>query len=137
MAQSVSFTTTIHPPAQQGVEGATPMRILDTAVITQLGTDLGDRAFVDHFLGTYLRMLPARVERVLFALEAEDHDDLMDAVLSLRTSATTVGAIALADLAQDVEEHVRVADTVGARRAVRRLSSTARQTSQALADIAS
>ena len=113
------------------------MRILDTAVITQLGTDLGDRAFVDRFLGTYLRMLPARVERVLFALEAEDHDDLMDAVLSLRTSATTVGAVALADLAQDVEEHVRVADTVGARRAVRRLSSTARQTSRALADIAS
>ncbi|MEP7738841.1 Hpt domain-containing protein [Nocardioides sp. 31GB23] len=113
------------------------MRVLDTAVITQLGTDLGDRAFVGRFVGTYLRMLPGRVGRVLTALETEDHDDLMDAVLSLRTSASTVGAVALASLAQDVEQHVRAGDTVGARRAVRRLSSTAQQTCQALAGVAS
>ncbi len=61
------------------------------------------------------------------------HDDLMDAVLSLRTSATTMGATALASLAGDVEQHVRLADTVAARRAVRRLPGAARQTCQALA----
>ncbi len=109
------------------------MSILDTAVITQLGDDLGDRAFVEHLVGTYRRMLPGRVERVVTALEAGDLDALMDAVLSLRTSATTMGATALATLAEDVEQHVRVADTVAARRAVRRLPGTAKRTCQALA----
>ena len=108
------------------------MSVLDTAVITQLGTDLGDPAFVQRLVATYRRMLPGRVDRVA-ALEADDHDDLMDAVLSLRTSATTMGATALASLAGDVEQHVRLADTVAARRAVRRLPGAARQTCQALA----
>lgn len=109
------------------------MCILDATVITQLGDDLGDRAFVDRLVATYRRMLPGRVERVVAALEAGDLDALMDAVLSLRTSATTMGATALATLAQDVEQHVRVADTVAARRAVRRLPGTAEKTSLALA----
>lgn len=112
------------------------MSILDAAVITQLGTDLGDPAFVQRLVGTYRRMLPGRVERVITALEADDHDDLMDAVLSLRTSATTVGATALASLAGDVEQHVRGADTEAAHRAVRRLPGTARQTCRALAGTA-
>lgn len=108
------------------------MTVLDTAVIARLGTDLGDPCFVRRFVATYRDMLPGRVQRVFSALDTGDSDDLMDAVLSLRTSSTTVGATALAALADDVEQQVRRADPAGARRAVRHLRGTADRTRQAL-----
>lgn len=108
------------------------MSVLDTTVIARLGTDLGDPCFVRRFVATYRDMLPGRVQRVFSALDADDREDLMDAVLSLRTSATTVGATALAALADDVEQQVRRADPAAARRAVRLLRGTADRTSQAL-----
>ena len=112
------------------------MSHLDPQVLEQLAHDLGDTAFAVRFVTTYQAMLPGRVQRVLAALGPEDHEvdqvDLMDALLSLRTSAQAVGASALAALAGEIEEHVRLTDAPAARCVVRRLPELAEHTGRAL-----
>jgi HPt (histidine-containing phosphotransfer) domain-containing protein len=53
-------------------------------------------------------MLDQRVERLHHALNTQDHDDWMDAVLSLKTSSAMAGAAALSELAAELQD--RLAD---------------------------
>ncbi len=51
-------------------------------------------------------MLDQRVERLHHALNTQDHDDWMDAVLSLKTSSAMAGASALSELAAELQDHL-------------------------------
>lgn len=86
--------------------------VLDAEALRRLGDELGDADVLCGFLRRYVAMLDQRVERLERALAAQDHEDWMDAVLSLKTSSALAGARALADLAAGLQaeaEHRRSA----------------------------
>lgn len=78
--------------------------IVDTDVLGRLGDQLGDTEVLCGFIRRYESMLDQRVERLQCALAAQDHEDWMDAVLSLRTSSAMAGAEALSHLAATLQE---------------------------------
>lgn len=78
--------------------------VLDTDALGRLGEQLGDTAVLCGFIRCYEAMLDQRVARLQRALTARDHEDWMDAVLSLKTSSAMAGAEALSGLAADLQE---------------------------------
>jgi HPt (histidine-containing phosphotransfer) domain-containing protein len=82
--------------------------------------------------GRYLRLLPERVRRIAAALHAQDPDEAMDAVLSLKVSSDTLGARELGALGATLERHLRLVDLVAARAASRALVPAAKRLERAL-----
>ncbi len=108
-------------------EGAASMTVFDPSTLHQLVDDPRQRSFVLELAGTFRRMLQARVERVVTAVLAfeADPDESMDAVLSLKVSATMTGARELAELASYLEAALRTLDLPAARAQVRMLPPAA------------
>lgn len=80
--------------------------VLDARVLGRLGEELGDPALLCMFLKRYADLLQARIERLQRALDAHDLADWHDAALSLRTSSTMTGAVALAQLVAELESTI-------------------------------
>lgn len=78
--------------------------VLDADALGRLGEQLGDTDMLCRFIRRYEAMLDQRVERLQRALAARDHEDWMDAVLSLKTSSALAGAEALSTLAAQLQE---------------------------------
>ncbi|REE03714.1 Hpt domain-containing protein [Citricoccus muralis] len=78
--------------------------VLDADALGRLGEQLGDTDMLCRFIHRYEAMLDQRVERLQRALTARDHEDWMDAVLSLKTSSALAGAEALSRLAAELQE---------------------------------
>ena len=106
---------------------------LDVGVLERLVTDLGDRAFVASLIGRFEGLLERRLHRIAVSLETADVDAAMDAVLSLRASAATIGALELLDLASRVEDAVRRLDLAHAAAELPRLHAAAHRCRGALA----
>lgn len=85
-------------------EAMTTAPVLDTDALRRLGEELGDADMLCGFIRRYVAMLDERIERLERALAAQDHEDWMDAVLSLKTSSALAGAQALADLTSGLQE---------------------------------
>jgi HPt (histidine-containing phosphotransfer) domain-containing protein len=80
--------------------------VIDTDALGRLGEQLGDPDVLCGFIRRYEKMLDQRVERLHHALNTQDHDDWMDAVLSLKTSSAMAGATALSQLAAELQDHL-------------------------------
>lgn len=78
--------------------------VLDDTALQRLGEELGDIGILRGFLRRYIALLDQRIDRVEHTLRAGDHDDWMDAVLSLKTSSSQACAIALAERAADLQQ---------------------------------
>lgn len=78
--------------------------VIDTDALGRLREQLGDPEIMRGFLRRYESMLEQRLERLQHALDAQDHDDWMDAVLSLKTSSAMAGATALAHLSAELQD---------------------------------
>lgn len=93
------------------------MSVFDPSTLHLLVEDARERPFVLELAGTFRRMLGARVGRVVSAVLAYDLDaeDAMDAVLSLKVSATMTGAHEIAELATFLEADLRRGDLPSAR----------------------
>ncbi|KQP66864.1 MULTISPECIES: hypothetical protein [unclassified Nocardioides] len=112
--------------------------VLDESVLGELALDLCPASALT-FARTYRRMLPGRVTRVTSVLappaaaatEAADVD-VLDAVLSLGTSAAAVGACCLAEVAQGLARDVRRGDREAARCRLARLRAVTGCTERAL-----
>lgn len=96
-------------------EGIRSMTVFDPSTLHQLVDDAAERAFVLDLARTFRRMLDARVDRVIRGVAGDDPDEAMDAVLSLKVSATMTGARELSYLAAGVETELRRRDLVAAR----------------------
>lgn len=109
------------------------LAVFDPAALAGLTGHPGDdelaRVLVEH----YLRLLPQRLRRVSAALEAEDPDAAMDAVLSLKVSSWTLGAHELGTLAAEVERRLRLPDLAGAYAAAAALAPAASRVERVLA----
>lgn len=77
--------------------------VLDTDALGRLADQLGDPEILCGFIRRYESMLGQRVDRLHHALTAQDHEDWMDAILSLKTSSAMVGAAALSQLTADLQ----------------------------------
>lgn len=76
-------------------------------ILDDLRDELADPVLYRRYVGQYLAIWPSRYGRLISALQAENNDALMDAVLSIKTSAGMLGALRLAKLVNDLEEDVR------------------------------
>lgn len=103
----------------------TPPAVFDPAALVSLTGHADDEEFALVLAGRYLRLLPERVRRVHAALHAEDHDEAMDAVLSLKVSSNTLGAHELATIGAVIERHLRRVDLTGAHAAAGDLAPAA------------
>jgi HPt (histidine-containing phosphotransfer) domain-containing protein len=70
------------------------MPALDPGRLAVMAREAGTSA-ADEFFRTYLRLLPARIDRIADAFARSDPDAAMDAVLSLKVTSSMVGAVHL------------------------------------------
>jgi HPt (histidine-containing phosphotransfer) domain-containing protein len=103
----------------------TPPAVFDPGALVSLTGHADDEEFALVLAGRYLRLLPERVRRVHAALHADDPDEAMDAVLSLKVSSNTLGAHEIATIGAVIERHLRRVDLPGAHRAAGDLSPAA------------
>ncbi|WP_347110080.1 Hpt domain-containing protein [Paenarthrobacter sp. S56] len=83
--------------------------LVDPTALSSLQAELGgDQSIVNTFVRNYVAMLPWRVARLHHALDNLDIEDAMDAVLSLKTSSSMVGAICLRRLATEMEISIKL-----------------------------
>lgn len=80
--------------------------VLDTDALGRLGEHLGDTQMLCGFIRRYESLLDRRVDRLQRALDTQDQDDWMDAVLSLKSSSAMAGATALFQLVSELQDYV-------------------------------
>lgn len=86
--------------------------VLDSSRLRLLAQEVGNKA-AHEFLGTYLRLLPARMARLVGQLASGDIEASMDAVLSLKVTSSMIGAIGLEHYCQALQHQLslgRLAD---------------------------
>lgn len=87
--------------------GCQDLPLVAVGVLEDLKADLAVPDLYREYLGQYLKMWPRRRQRLVSALQAEDGEALLDAALSIKTSAAMVGALRLECLARGIEHAVR------------------------------
>lgn len=70
-----------------------PLPALDRRPLKRLAKEMNSKEAARNFAASYTRLLPQRVDRISHALSAGNSDLAMDAVLSLKTSSSMVGAL--------------------------------------------
>lgn len=110
------------------------MTVFDPTTLHQLVDDAHERPFVLELAGTFRKMLEHRVRRVVEAVLASDPDEAMDAILSLKVSATMTGMRELAELASFIEADLRLLDLPSARSQALMLPAAAHRAEAAIDD---
>ena len=85
--------------------------VFDARAVRSLTGHADDRAFARILVGRFRQLLPLRVRRIARAVQMADLDDAMDAVLSLKASSSTIGAVELHEIAVRVEGHLKGKDS--------------------------
>ena len=89
--------------------------VIDLRIFEQLAGELASPEAARRIVALYLELLDGRIGRLVGACVAGDESTAMDAVLSLKVSSAMVGAVAMRDLAAQVEECLLVGGCVEAR----------------------
>jgi HPt (histidine-containing phosphotransfer) domain-containing protein len=90
-----------------GVRDFSESVLLDPSVLDILGDEIGCRSDTQDFLRTYLEMLPNRLKRIASAVENQNCESALDAVLSLKVTSTMVGALRTEQRCRDLELELR------------------------------
>jgi HPt (histidine-containing phosphotransfer) domain-containing protein len=90
-----------------GVRDFSESLLLDPTVLDILGDEIGCRSDTQDFLRTYLEMLPNRLKRIASAVENQNYESALDAVLSLKVTSTMVGALRTEQRCRDLELALR------------------------------
>jgi HPt (histidine-containing phosphotransfer) domain-containing protein len=88
--------------------------VFDATVVADLTGHADDSEFARVFVSRFRKMLPERLRRIDVALDDQEFAAAMDAVLSLKGAAGTVGAGELFVLGGLVEGHLRRRDFASA-----------------------
>ncbi|OUM44884.1 hypothetical protein [Arthrobacter sedimenti] len=78
--------------------------VLDPRILDDLGTELSSQACAVRFAELFGEMLPQRIRSVEDALAARDEDAAVVALLSLKASASMVGALRLVEASSSALE---------------------------------
>ncbi|MBM6622432.1 Hpt domain-containing protein [Micrococcaceae bacterium RIT802] len=84
--------------------------LVDLAILHDLEQQLDGRSAVLDFVGDFASLWAARYTRVAEALRTGDDEAALDALLSLKASASMVGAIRLAGRAEEIESAMKRGD---------------------------
>jgi HPt (histidine-containing phosphotransfer) domain-containing protein len=88
--------------------------VFDATVVSDLTGHADDAEFAKVFVGRFNKMLPERVARINTGLADQEFAEAMDAVLSLKGAAGTVGAGELFVLGGLIEAHLKRRDFASA-----------------------
>ena len=83
--------------------------ILDDTRLRRLA-DVATADAAEQFAADYREILPARVERLTYTLSLWDTEAAMDAVLSLKTSSSMIGALRMEQICEHLEQALVMAD---------------------------
>lgn len=102
------------PSAGMGpsLEAAGLLPLIDAAVLDELEDELAGSGLAQRFARDYAAMWDLRLARLGTAVDSQDEDSALDAVISLKISSAMVGGIRLAKLAELLEGLIRRGDFV-------------------------
>ncbi|WP_457950869.1 Hpt domain-containing protein [Pseudarthrobacter sp. alpha12b] len=102
------------PPAgaSPALETAALLPLVDAAVLEELEDELAGSGLAQRFARDYAAMWDLRLARLGTAVESQDEDSALDAVISLKISSAMVGGLRLAKLAELLEGVIRQGDFV-------------------------
>ncbi|WP_458111729.1 Hpt domain-containing protein [Arthrobacter sp. R1-13] len=95
--------------ASPSLEGGEP-RWIESAVLDDLEAQMGSRDIVVRFAHDYAQLWVQRHHSLMTAIERQDHQAALDAVLSLKNSSGMVGGLRLAGLAETLEAAIRMGE---------------------------
>ena len=107
-----------HPPsvpagtAAHSLEAAALLPLIDVAVLAELEEELSGSGLAQRFARDYAAMWDQRLSRLGAAVNSQDEDSALDAVISLKISSAMVGGMRLARLAELLEALIRQGDFV-------------------------
>lgn len=91
------------------------MPLIDAAVLDELEDELAGTGLAQRFARDYAAMWDLRLARLGTAVDSQDEDSALDAVISLKISSAMVGGLRLAKLAELLEGLIRKGDFVQGR----------------------
>ncbi|AUZ35657.1 hypothetical protein C3B78_15165 [Arthrobacter sp. PGP41] len=106
--------TVVADSSGPGARTAGQAPALDLAQLMKIGDDLSPEIAL-RFLSDYLGMIPGRWSRILLALDDEDPDVVLDALVSLRITSSMAGAWEAEAHCRELESLVRAGCTAKAR----------------------
>lgn len=94
--------------------GETPM-LFDRSVLDDLSEAMGDagEALVADLVGIFVEDVPQRLAAIDSAVSVEDAEIVQREAHTLKSSAGTVGAMALSEVAREIEHHLRNGGSLG------------------------
>jgi HPt (histidine-containing phosphotransfer) domain-containing protein len=111
--------------------------VLDVSAIRSLARELDCEATALQFASDFLQMLPTRVVRIKEALETYDRQHARDAVLSLASSASMLGAQQLEWHTRNISRQVQAGDFRAAYQASLDLDRSVKDVAEAIAGLLS
>ncbi|MFF2296873.1 signal peptidase I [Arthrobacter sp. NPDC058127] len=103
--------------AVTGAAAGRPLPAFDRRPLRRLAREMKSKEAARKFAAAYARLLPARVERISHALSTGNTELAMDAVLSLKTSSSMVGALRMEQHCLRLEHALATTDHTAAARA--------------------
>ncbi|GAB2736697.1 signal peptidase I [Arthrobacter bambusae] len=100
-----------------GTAAGRPLPAFDRRPLRRLAREMKSKEAARKFAAAYARLLPARVERISHALRTGNTELAMDAVLSLKTSSSMVGALRMEQHCLRLEHALATTDHTAAARA--------------------
>lgn len=97
------------PPGHDGDE----LPLVDPVVLEDLEEQLDSPDIAQNFARDYARMWDQRRRSLAAALDRQDREAALDAVISLKISSAMVGGVRLARLAEELEDIIRRGDLDG------------------------
>ncbi|MCD5341637.1 Hpt domain-containing protein [Arthrobacter sp. AK04] len=91
-------------------EAAVLLPLVDAAVLEELDDELAGSGLAQRFARDYAAMWDQRYTRLAAAVENQDSDSALDAVISLKITSAMVGGLRLAKLAELLESVIRLGD---------------------------
>jgi hypothetical protein len=95
--------------------GAGELPLLDPAVLQELEDQLGGPDIAFRFARDYATLWGQRQGHLVAAVERQDRERALDAVISLKVSSAMVGGLRMALLAEAIEAFIRGGDFPGGR----------------------
>lgn len=91
-------------------EAATVLPLVDATVLEELDDELAGTGLAQRFARDYAGMWDQRYARLAAAVNNQDIESALDAVISLKITSAMVGGIRLAKLAELLEAVIRLGD---------------------------
>jgi hypothetical protein len=91
-------------------EAAGLLPLVDAAVLEELDDELAGSGLAQRFARDYAALWDQRYARLAAAVDQQDSDSALDAVISLKITSAMVGGLRLAKLAELLESVIRLGD---------------------------